>query len=464
MILFKRPFVAPLLSAALLLALVSPIRLAAQAPTPQDRPSQDRRANDEPRPHILMIAVDTLRYDRLSFHGAGRPTSPQIDKLLSTGASFDQARVVEPLTAPSMISMITSLQPHEHGASRNGIPMRERIPSIPKVLDRLGYRTAAFVGNWTLRDKVSGLGEHFDDYQEVLTKKRWFGLLFGEADADDLTDTTLEWVDEYFSTPHRRPMFLWTHYVDPHAPYVLHEEHAAALGIPTRGEVSKSDRYDTEVAFVDHAIGELIAGVRKYVAEEDLLVIFVSDHGENLGEHDYWGHGRYLWEENLKVPMSFTWKGRIPSQRIDSFASTLDLGPTLLGLLDLPVPEVFEGFDWSPLILRGEKPPQRTTYHQAHKGAAQGSAANARKSGLLEVALVGSGGKEVYRLKNEKHQIYEILKDPGEKKPQQLEALSPEMQAWLKDVREGLSRSDHAPVPELDPESIEKLRALGYID
>ena len=432
--------------------------------------SASAASGEASRPHILLIAVDTLRYDRLSIHGASHPTSPKIDALLRRGARFDQARVVEPLTAPSMVSMITSMQPHEHGASRNGIPMRERLPSIPKVLDRMGYHTVAFVGNWTLRDKLSGLGEHFDEYHEVLTRKRWFGMLFSEANADDLNEAALDWMDRYFASKSRRPMFLWAHYVDPHAPYELHKEHAEALGISTRGEVSRSDRYDTEVAFVDRAIGELIAGARAHVAAEDLLIIFVSDHGENLGEHGYWGHGRHLWEENLRVPMSFTWEGHIPPRKVDALASTLDLGPTLLGLLGLPVPDVFEGFDWAPLLMRGEAPPPRVTHHQAHKGAAQrNGGVKQRRGGLLEVSLVriddqDAHSKEVYRLKGEKHQVFLLDKDPHELKPRVAESLSPELQSWLDAVREGLARTDHAPVPELDPESIEKLRALGYID
>ena len=190
-------------------------------------PAQARRRF----PDIVLVTVDTLRYDRLSSSGYSRPTSPAIDALMAGGAHFTDVRVVEPLTTPSLCSMLTSSYPHEHGASRNGIPMRGGLDSLPKVLGARGYRTAAFVGNWTLRDRLSGLGEHFGHFGEIFTRKRWFGLFNGEATAEDLTSEALSWVDDHMDQDQRWPFFLWVHYVEPHAPYRFHREHAEALGI-----------------------------------------------------------------------------------------------------------------------------------------------------------------------------------------------------------------------------------------
>src|SRR6185295_11892589 len=114
------------------------------------------------RPNVLLLTVDTLRADRLSGLGYGRPTSPHIDRLLREGVSFRAARTVEPLTTPSLTSMLTSREPHSHGATRNGLRLRPGLASLPTLLRAAGYDTAAFVGNWTLRHKLSGLGEHFE--------------------------------------------------------------------------------------------------------------------------------------------------------------------------------------------------------------------------------------------------------------------------------------------------------------
>lgn len=418
-------------------------------------------------PNVLVVSVDTLRYDRLSINGYDRPTSPHIDNLLRKGVRFDQARTVEPLTAPTMISVFTSLHPHEHGASRNGLGSRPNLPSWPRALQDRGYKTAAFVGNWTLKDEITGLGEHFGIYREVLNRKRW-GLFLGEATAGDLNEQAVEWLDRHQKEDGDWPFLLWVHYVEPHAPYRYRANLAPALGIESRDK--RSDRYDTEVAFVDRAIGDLLSDVRMRVPARDLMVVFLSDHGESLGEHGYWGHGRNLYEETLKVPMGLIWEGKLDRLQVATPASVLDLGPTIFGLLGLPVHEASRGWDWSP-YLRGdaEMPSQRTTFHQAHKGAVQRRKnPNARRLGLLAVARVTDGAvKEVVTVKTEpaELQLIDLIKDPreGRSSAAGLEPTS-EVLAWLNEVREGLEVSDELPPPFLDKESLDQLRALGYID
>lgn len=433
--------------------------------TPADGSEGGRRF-----PNILVISVDTLRFDRLSIHGYERPTSPHIDRLLRQGARFEQARTPEPLTAPAMVSVFTSLHPHGHGASRNGLRIRPELPSWPKVLIGRGYKAAAFVGNWTLKDEISGLGEHFGVYEEILNRKRW-GLFLGEATAEDLNEEAMGWLDRHQKQDGDWPFLLWVHYVEPHAPYRFRARMAPALGIKDRDK--KSDRYDTEVAYVDRAIGRFLSDVRMRVPSRDLMILFLSDHGESLGEHGYWGHGRNLYEESLRVPMGMVWDGKIPADRVvGEGASLLDLGPTVFGLVGLPVPMAFQGMDWSSHLTEGravEGP--RATFHQAHKGAVQRRKNNsrARRSGLLEVAWVEGGStKEMLTVKSSPpvHRTFDLKTDPVEEKP--LGGLaskpSPTLEEWLDAVRKGLETSDELPPPSLDEESMEQLRALGYID
>ena len=418
----------------------------------------------ERHPDIVIVTVDTLRFDRVSFYGYKRPTTPNIDALLEQGVRFTQARVPEPLTAPSMTSMVTSLYPHEHGATRNGLRMRQGLPSFASILSRHGYETAAFVGNWTLKDELSGLAEHFGAYNEVFDRKRWFGLFFAEATAEDLTTKALEWVGDHRERS-RRPFLIWVHYVEPHAPYRLQDEFAPRLGVATGGGASRIDRYDTEVAFVDDSIGKLLAGVES--GGRPALIHFASDHGESLGEHDYWGHGRHLYDATLHIPMGFAWKGEVEPRTIDAPASLLDLGPTTLGLLGLPVPTAFRGYDWTP-VLAGQTPAPdaRITHHQAHKGAVQGDGGtNARRQGLLEVGRIANHRKEMLRVRSKKLRIFDLAQDIHERSDLAVTSEpSAELSAWLLEVREGLAASDELPPPSLDKESIEQLRALGYID
>lgn len=419
-------------------------------------------------PNILVVSVDTLRYDRLSINGYGRPTSPHIDNLLRKGVRFEQARTPEPLTAPAMISVFTSLHPHEHGASRNGLRMRPGLPSWPSVLEDRGYKVSAFVGNWTLRDEISGLGEHFSQYEEVLNRKRW-GIFLGEATAGDLNKRGIAWLDRHIEKDGDWPFLLWMHYVEPHAPYRFRARMAPALGIKERDK--KSDRYDTEVAYVDRAIGHLLSEVYMRVSSRDLMVIFMADHGESLGEHDYWGHGRNLYDETLRVPMGLVWEGKLPADRVvKESASLLDIGPTVFGLVGLPVPMAFQGESWADHLISGaEISGDRVTFHQAHKGAVQRrkNNSNARKSGLLEVGWVRGPEKEVLTVKDEPHtrELFNLAEDPQELNNKAASSEPTQrLLEWLEKVRAGLEASDELPPPSLDEESMEQLRALGYID
>jgi arylsulfatase A-like enzyme len=421
-------------------------------------------------PNVLVLSVDTLRTDRLGAFGYHRPTSPHIDELLAASVSFVEARTPEPLTAPALVSLLTSLHPHDHAATRNGLRMRQGLPSLPLLLKRRGYRTAAFVGNWTLRDELVGLGEHFEDYESILDNRRWFGLVKGEAQADDLNGPALDWLDEHLAEEDggARPFFLWVHYVEPHAPYVLHEEFTERLGLADRG-LRDADRYDTEVAYVDDRLGRLLREVRARVPSEELIVAFLSDHGESLGEHDYWGHGRHLFEPTLRVPLSIAWPGHLQPRTIDAPASLLDLAPTLASLLGVEPFAGFQGFDWGPVLTgRAEPPDGRVLRFQAHRGAVQGRDAptHVRTRGLLEVGLLDGDRKEIVQIAGARRWLFDLGVDAAELDPL-VEGGSPvsdALAAWLETVRKGLATSDELPPNVLDAEDLEVLRALGYLD
>lgn len=435
-------------------------------------PAAARRAEPPQRfPNVVVLTIDTLRADRLSSYGYRRPTTPNIDRLLASGVRFSQTRTVEPLTNPAMCSLFTSLYPHEHGATRNGLRLRPDLQSFARVLERRGYRTAAFVGNWTLKNRISGLGDHFESYGEIFTRKRWLGMFKGEATAEDLTDSALDWLEEARKTP-RHPFLLWVHYVDPHAPYRLQEELAPRLGIrPGRGgsgDVSRQDRYDTEVAFADRELGRLLAAFERDPAlKANTLFVFTADHGESLGEHGYWGHGRNLFEPGLRIPFGMAWAGRIkPGTVIDAPAVNLDVASTVLGLAGLPVPDGFRGFDWTPVLLQGAPPPRdRVVLFQAHKGAVLSAkeAATARRNGLLEVAVMTGGRKEIFRVPERRLWLFDLFKDPRETRAATMGTrLSQHLHEWMDNVQKGLIASDRLAPAEVDPENAAQLRALGY--
>ena len=421
-------------------------------------------------PNVLLVSVDTLRADHMSSYGYGRATSPALDDLLARGARFEQARTVVPLTAPALSSMLTSIHPHEHGSTRNGLPMRRNLVSFTRVLGRRGYQTAAFVGNWTLKDELSGMAEHFGTFRALLTKKRWFGFGHREATADDVSQEALDWLESHLQAESPRPVLLWVHYVEPHAPYRLRPGYLGQVGVKKGATFfSAKNRYDTEIAFVDQRIGVFLDSAFEHLEREDTMVVFVSDHGESLGDHGYWGHGRHLYDATLRIPMGVVWPGRIAPAVIEEPASILDLAPTLLGLLALPAPAFYQGFDWAGVLTEGTAPPRgRVTYFQAHRASVQRQEENVdlRRKGLLEVGRLERGVKELFRVTNERRRVFEVLEDPNEERSRSDtgEPPSQELRAWLEEVRKGLVVADDLPPPSLTEEDLDALRALGYID
>jgi arylsulfatase A-like enzyme len=416
---------------------------------------------------VVIVTVDALRADRLSGYGYERRTSPEIDALLDDGLRFDAARTVEPLTGPAMCSMITGSEPHEHGATRNGLRIREGLESLPRVVAAHGWETAAFVSNWTLKDKLTRLAGHFDHYGEVFTRRRWFGLLNSEATAEDVTDGALEWISVHRQASAPAPFLMWVHFVEPHAPYRFHEEYADRLGITDR-DPKRQDRYDTEVAAVDAAIGRLIRGIEKHVPPDGMIVVFAADHGESLGEHDYWGHGRYLYEPSLRIPLGLRWKGTVEQRVIERQATILDIAPTVLDLLGYDIPDSFDGISWADAARGRELPPVRTLCYQAHKGAVHGEhdVDRKRSKGLLSVGIVNGDRKEILRVKNNSHSVFDLEEDPAE-----LVNLvegnglpSDSLLECLGVISEGLGALDRLTANKLDDETIEQLKALGYID
>ncbi len=422
----------------------------------------------EDPPSIVVITIDALRADRLGCYGYGRETSPNIDALIDSGVRFERAWTPEPLTGPAMCSMVTGLPPHRHAATRNGLRMQAGLDSLPKILARNGWNTAGFVGTWTLKDNLTLLGEHFETFGERLERKRWFGIFNSEATCEDVTEDALDWVGDTVETKSGEPFFLWVHYIEPHAPYRFHNEFAERLGV-NDDQLTRSDRYDTEIAAVDESIAELLAGIRKRVDSRNLLVVITADHGESLGEHDYWGHGRYLYEPSLRIPLGIAWEGKIAPRTVETQATLLDLAPTLLDLVGVDVPEDLPGRSWAGAARGGDAGAEIERCYQAHKGAVHGGSHDsekARSKGLLWVGVIDGGRKEMLQVNRQYLQLFDLEADPQELKntASHDSTASDALLACLAEVAEGLGAFDRLTTQKLDDETVEQLKALGYLE
>lgn len=313
---------------------------------------------------VILITVDTLRADRVGLYGRLLAT-PHFDEVGREGATVLTAYAPVPRTTQAVGSLMTGLFPTRHGADGLGMRLPEGVTTLAEILKGYGYDTAAFATNIVLQPGF-GFEQGFDLFSNP--SSRWLG-----DSAFSLTDEALAWLRS--RSAGGRPFFLWVHYLDPHWSYEPSAEFArrvdpdwdgtddvarrvesgvvpwgklifAAPSTLTAAEIERTRRlYDAEVLQTDAAFGRLIDGLRDLGRWDDAVIAFTSDHGESLGEHDYWfAHGEYLYDTTLHVPLMVRAAGLVPSgTRVSGIVRLEDLMPTLLELAGQAVPADLDG-------------------------------------------------------------------------------------------------------------------------
>jgi len=319
------------------------------------------------QPNVLMYVVDTLRPDSLGAYGNSFVQTPAIDRLAAEGVRVERAYAATGWTRASVASILSGLEPVVHGAKSRHDVLSKRISLLSEQLRTQGYQTAAIVANPNV-GSFYGFQQGFDDFIELYQRREQGRVQSGEliASGQQLTQQATAWLAEA-----RRPFFLFMLSVDPHWPYhppaafdryagdyagAVRNGHQDAL----RHDLGPADRsrirafYDAEVSYNDDAFGRLLDKLRAAGVYEDTLIVFTSDHGEEFWDHgDRW-HGRQLFEESVRVPLILRGPGiGPPGSRLES-AGLIDVVPTVLAQLGLPIPA---GLPGQPLLAKGSSPP-----------------------------------------------------------------------------------------------------------
>jgi arylsulfatase A-like enzyme len=405
-------------------------------------------------PNIVLLSVDTLRADRLGVYGYALPTSSTLDEFAKSARVFEDAVCEVPLTGPSMGAMLSSQFPRTTGTTRNGLAMPSAVPLVAEQFQAAGYHTFGVLSNWTLKDKLSGLGRGFDIYDDGFTKKRW-GFLKSERDGDEVTALSLDYLEK---RPVDKPFFAWIHYSDPHAPYKMHKGlNPSGKRVLVKGRKEKiRARYDSEVAFTDREIAKVLAAL-----PADTVVVFVADHGESLFEHDYLGHGRRIYQNNLHIPLMIRGEG-IEVGRSAVPVRGVDVGPTLLGLAGLPKLPGMQGLD----LLHDEVPMDRVRVVETYGGAVPnipGVKDAMADSGPSHRSVIHQGWKLI--LDGDDPELYFLPEDPGElterlgTDPGKREELNAFIEAW-----EDAAPAAGQATENLDADDRKALEALGYLE
>ena len=425
-------------------------------------------ADSTPPRAVVLITCDTLRADRLGFHGWQGGTSPRLDELAAESLVFDAAWSTAPLTRPAVAALLTGRLPEELGFRDNRQVLSAEATTIAERLADSGIPCAAVVSNWVLRRlpelPSASVQQGFAHFDDRMTHSEAGRKDVKERLANETTDAALAWLDKSVNAER---FFLWVHYQDPHGPYTPPsdvpltvapgDEPELGVGRDNRGidclpiyQVVDCERrpavyrarYEAEIRFFDRELGPLLDGLRARGILEHALVLFSADHGESLGEHGYYfSHGHHLHQELVRVPLLV----RVPSGdrrgRVAAPVSHLDVFPTVLRAFGLD-PGATRGSD-----LLGALDEERVL-PQALRGGWAATSARYR-------LLVDFSGKK----------LFDRALDPLEEhdlstaRPELVRELSAGRRAFVQ--RLALTPLPAA-TPELDAEGRADFDALGY--
>ena len=334
--------------------------------------------------NVLLISIDALRPDHLGCYGYARDTSPNLDALARRGTRFHHAVSTTSWTLPAHMSLFTGLEIAAHGVATDGFSLHPAIPTLAAILQARGFATAAFCSSPYL-NPAFGFARGFDTYHNtdmeqpdfidttsMADRERW-DRTHGEVTSPRIRDLALGWLGR------RRPapFFLFLHFWDPHYDYLppppydtrfdpgytgsispSRYMHNAAIhpGMDPRDLAHLVARYDGEIAFTDHHIGEILRALETLGLADDTLVVVTADHGAEFFEHGNKGHRATLYDETVRIPLIIHLPGGEPvERRVGSQAGIIDIAPTILDALGVPVPAGMQGVSLLP-FLRGEVP------------------------------------------------------------------------------------------------------------
>jgi arylsulfatase A-like enzyme len=450
-----------------------------------DHLEQPQRIAPDGRPNLILVSLDTLRADQLGAYGQDRPTSPGFDRLAKESTLFEQAYSQSPKTAASHMTLFTGLYPAAHRVKNrfNGRrPWRGRlspgIPLLAEILSAAGYWTVGRTSGGNV-DGSLGFARGFDSYRRVEGNASFVFNAAGKALERLVTEQQSD----------GRPFFLFVHTYQIHSPYLpprryreafVDPDYAGAISTDLKvlsgggdydrvhqefwqrvDRYSPEDRrhlldlYDACIRFTDDRLAGFLAQLEPLGVADHTIVVVLSDHGEEFGGHSRFEHNA-LWQEILHVPLLIHvpetlrkgWQGR----RVDEPVGLVDVMPTLLELLRLPVPAHVQGRSLVGVVERG-KPSRPWIFSQYRLWD--------------EFALRAGHWKFLHDRKGD--HLYDLSDDPDE--------TASELDA---DLRKALfqqagrvlqaSRAYQTLAPDaatrapIDPAMRKQLRALGYLD
>ena len=451
-------------------------------------------------PNVFVVVVDTLRADHLSCYGYARATSPSLDALAEQGVLFDGCMTQWPKTGPAMAAFFSSTYGSKSGVARKTgrFPVPQSYDMFAEVLNAEGYETLAVISNSSLRKDLH-YDQGFEHYEEAFTS--------GPESAARIAEQVKSMLDQ---RDRRRPYMMWAHFIDPHTPYVPPERllqpyltdatfredqrgpapiepvantleenkpwrAAAITGIPRRYYVNGQEelrfyvaQYDAEIRYFDEVFGQLVKWMQREGHWQNTVVIVTADHGESLGEHNYYlEHGRYPYDACSRVPLILLHPDLEP-RRIATPVAHIDVLPTVLESLELPNLVQAQGRSFWSALLAGDAIPERPVFVES--GYRERFSVALRQGPWKMIFIpdsflqkeIGCGPVQLFdvtRDPNESRDLWGVAPPVGAEMQRQLQEFQDRAYHWIQ-APDNLTEQ----IPQLSPETRRSLENLGYLE
>lgn len=428
------------------------------------------------KPNVILIVIDTLRADHIHSYGYYRETTPNLDNIASKGVKFKTAISPSSWSAPSHTTIVTGMQPYNHKVMDFSDTIEQTITPLQIHLKRQGYATGMFSSHLAVHTLIGRISEGFE-------KK----LILKNDQDKEVLKAASEWVAKT-----EKPYFLNVILMTPHAPYnkfppsyntnlftddppgsdrtypFISELWTGDKGIPKSVRLGNSqrlgfyiNRYDRAIKYVDQLIGRFLTEITLEGKLKNTLLIITSDHGEGLGEHDYFAHEFYLYDFLIRVPLIMYYPGVIsPGMEWSQQVTLADIVPTILGFTGAEIPATIDGRDLSPWLKKNNELKDTNLITGAYK-----------LRGHERYMVRSEKFKLIFDKKKNREEFYNLDLDPNELnnliKAIDKENTQKPYQKMKKRINElvsaySINQSDKGK-SKLTKEVLEELKSLGYL-
>jgi arylsulfatase A-like enzyme len=399
--------------------------------------------------NVLVITLDTVRADHLGCYGFEQIETPALDALADSGVRFMDAVTVCPVTLPAHATIFTGLYPPNHSVRHNAeFHLEQDQETLAEIISHQGYETAAFVSAFVL-DARFGLNQGFELYDDDISVLSSATIYRegNERPAGSVTRAAVNWLN---TRERSRPFFAWVHYYDPHSPY---------LPPPPFNQQYADRLYDGEIAYMDSEIGRLLQALDKNGWRENTVILVVADHGEGLGEHNETTHTMLIYESTMHVPLIVSCPGLFGGSYVvdDALVSTADIFPTILELLGV---EAGRRGDGTSLLAAGQDPDRAVymetvaPYFDNHWSPLYGLRRHQDK-------FILAPRSEYFKLRLDPDEQQNLCGGGTSDSQAAQDSLAAELSELL--ARWPSLEDVSAGVLSLDPETRQRLSALGYV-